>query len=396
MPGHLEKRSDKSWTIVIDVGKDPSTGKRKRIKRAFQGGKREAEKEMARLLTELESGLMVDPSAMKVSDYLKQWFDTAKDNLAPTTQVRYKLIINRLIEYLGQLELQKLKPMHVQQMYSKLFSDRRDGKQHDGKDKLLSPATVLYHHRVLHKALESAVKWQLVPRNVADAVDPPKLPKQIVTALDDDNVVYLFEKAKDTPYLALLVVAVMTGMRRGEIMGLKWEDIDFDNQKIYVQRTLQYIPKQGLIFKEPKTAGSRRSVSMTPFVQEVLRKHRKKQLEDKFAAGPLWEEHGMVFCQANGKPMHPDTPTSWFPAFCEQIKLPKVKFHSLRHTCASLLLKQGVHSKIVADILGHSSTRITDDIYSHVLPGVQEDALAKLDNLIGAQQGTKDDKKASR
>ncbi|MDK2888324.1 MAG: hypothetical protein PWP72_1202 [Thermoanaerobacter sp.] len=389
MPGHLERRSDKSWTIVIDVGRDPATGKRKRIYRAFRGTKREAEKEMARLIAELEKGTYIETSKITLGEYLLRWLeDYGKTRLAPTTYRRYSQIINlRVVPKLGMIPLGKLRPIHLQQFYRELLEE---GKK-NGKEGPLSAASITYHHRVIHKALGTAVKQQLIPVNPADAVELPKSPQVIddvdsrenIKVLDAGQVETMLEAARETPYYALLFVAVRTGLRRGELLGLRWQDVDLKAGTISVRHALAYTPEKGIFFKPPKNKKSRRTIDISGEVVAVMKEHRKKQAEAKLFFGQQYEDHGLVFCQPNGKPMHPDTPSSWFPEFLQRIGLPRLNFHCLRHTHASLLLQAGVDIKVISERLGHSSIRITYDLYSHLMPGMQKEAVDRLEKLLG-------------
>jgi len=387
MPGHLEKRSKSSWTIVVEAGRDPVTGKRKRIKKAFRGTKREAQKEMAKIIAQVEKGTYVEPSKLTFGEYLKNWIENyGRTNISATTFRRYKQIIySRIVPYLGNVKLDKLRPIHLQKFYSYLTTCKRL----DGKEGTLSYDSIIYHHRVIHKALESAVTQQILPRNVADTVELPKKEiidnedsKENVMVLDENQVVKMLEAAKETPYYTLLFVAVRTGMRRAELLGLKWNNINFNEKTIDIKETLLYTPEKGIYFKPPKTKKSRRKIDISDEVINVLRQHRKKQIENKLKLGQAYEDYNLVFCQENGRPMHPDTPSSWFPNFLEKIGLPRLNFHSLRHTHASLLLKAGVDIKIISERLGHSSVRITYDIYSHLMPGMQKQAVDDLEKLL--------------
>lgn len=250
MPGHLEKRSKKSWTIVIEAGRDPATGKRKRIKRAFQGTKREAEKEMARLIAELEKGTYIEPAKLTLGEYLQEWLDECEiRNLSPTTIRRYTQIVKlRVIPKIGMIPLDKLKPIHLQKFLHEIIEEGRL----DKPGVPLSNDSIKYHYRVLHKALQDAAKRQLIPVNPADAVDLPKAQPEIedendfqenVQVLTPEQVEIMLDAAKDTPYYALLFVAIRTGLRRGELLGLRWQDVDLKAGKLSVKRALAYTPK---------------------------------------------------------------------------------------------------------------------------------------------------------
>lgn len=396
MPGHIEKRSEKSWTIVIEYGKDPSTGKRKRFKKAFRGSKKDAEREMARLLTEVEQGLFIEPSKMTVAEFFQKWLtDYAKANVAPRTYHRYEeIVLKSIIPNLGQLPITKLKPLHVQNYYTKMLTEGRAGRTGG-----LSPTTVLQHHRIIHKALEMAVKWLIVPRNIADAVEPPKKVKKEMKVLTVEQVTYMLQEAAKTQFFPQIVLAIYTGMRRGEIYGLRWQDINFENGTITINQAAQYIPKQGLSSKLPKNEKSR-VVDVPDIVIKILKQVKAKQNEDRLAAGENWKDkEGLVFTDKNGGRLHPDSISSWFPDWLEEIKLPRIRFHDLRHTYASLVLNDGADLKVVSANLGHASVGFTGDIYAHLMPGKQKQIAQRLQEKItpknfGHQMGTKTSKQA--
>lgn len=384
--GHVEKRYKSSWTIVIEMDRDPQTGKRQRFTQSFKGIKKDAEKEMRRLLHEMETGTFIKSEDLTLGEYLERWIkDYAMHQVAPKTQHRYTEILRvRVIPALGRIQLSQLRPIHLQQLYSQLLSE---GARKDGREGGLSPRTVLHHHRVIRNALETAVKWQLVPRNVADAVSPPRAEKPEMKTLDEKQVFELLAKIKDTTpnYFMPVFLAVTTGMRRGEIFGLRWQDVDIEGKSVAVRQTAQYTKGKGIYFKEPKTAKSKRRIAIDQIVISELRRHRIEQAEQKLALGRIYTDHGLVICQDNGHPMHPDSVSKWFPVFLRDNYFPSIRFHDLRHTHASIMLKKGVHPKVISERLGHSGIGITMDTYSHLLPGLQEEAAAKLENAIFLQ-----------
>ncbi|HHY47493.1 MAG TPA: site-specific integrase [Firmicutes bacterium] len=379
MRGHLEKRHESSWTIVIEAGRDPATGKRRRIVRGFKGNKRDAEKEMIRLMHELETGMYVEPSKLTVAQWFRQWFEMQKDRLSPTTRNRYRTIIElRLIPKLGQIPLEKLRAMHLQQFYADIERERFDNKE--GK---LSPASVRYHHAVIHRGLAAAVKLKVLQQNVADYVEPPKILRQTVKILTNEQVTALLEDAKTTPHYAPLLLAVTTGMRRGEIYGLKWQDIDLDKGIITVSRTIVYTPQDGIIFKATKSRRGTRQITIPPITIEALRRHKEEQDKRKAICGDIYVDMDLVFDRGDGRPHHPDSITMWFRKFLRKHGISDVSFHKLRHTHASLLLNAGINPKVIQERLGHSSISVTMDIYGHLMPGMQEQAADKTEEIFG-------------
>ncbi|WP_027718778.1 site-specific integrase [Desulfovirgula thermocuniculi] len=378
MPGHLEKRSNKSWTIVVELGRDPVTGKRKRLKKAFRGTKKEAEKELARLLTEIEKGTYVEPTKLTFGEYLLRWLDDyCRPNLAPSTFDSYQRIIKKhIIPALGAIPMAKLQPMHLQSYYSEKLG-------------ALAQRTVQYHHRIIREALNHAMKWQLIPRNVADAVQAPRAKRPEISVPGLQEIKQLLEAARDHQDYALICTAIFTGMRRAELLGLKWEDVDTNTGTISVRRTLQRLPETGFIFTEPKSQKSRRQVLIPPVLVEILKEHRRRQLENRMRLGEKYQDHGLVFPRQDGQPEDPSNISHRFKALVDKLGLSGLRFHDLRHLHATILLAQGVHPKVVQERLGHQTVTLTLDTYSHVIPTIQKEVVEKLQDLFGHQTGTK-------
>ena len=377
MKGHIRPRGKGTWAIVLDLGKDGS-GKRHQKWHTVKGTKRDAEREMTKLLNDLNTGTYVEPAKLTLREYLEKWLeDYARANVTAKTFERYAEIVHQnLVPALGHLQLSKIQPLHIQDYYSKaLKKGRKDGKGG------LSARTVLHHHRILHEALRQAVKWLLLGRNPADAVEPPRPPGIEMTALNEAEAHQLMEAARPTRLHVPVVLAITTGMRRGEILALRWQDIDMDAGTLAVRQSLEQT-KAGLAFKQPKTNKGRRVVALPPLAIDTLRRHKAGQAKVRLAMGPAYEDQGLVCAQPNGQPWRPDGITSSFHNLVKAAGLPAIRFHDLRHTHASLLLRQGIHPKVVSERLGHSTISITLDTYSHVLPGMQQEAARKLDELL--------------
>jgi integrase len=378
MKGHIRKRGEKSWAIVLDIGRDEN-GKRRQKWHSVRGIKKEAEAEMSRLLNEMNTGAYVEPARMSVRDYLDKWLaDYAKHNVAGKTYERYDEIVrNYLAPELGSTMLPKLKPLHIQSFYSKLLaSGRRDGKGG------LSAQTVLHCHRVLNAALKQAVRWQLLARNPAEAVQPPRPERTEMRALDEAETATLLRLLSGTRLYPPVLLAATTGLRRGEILALRWEDLDFEKRTLRVAQSLEQT-KDGLRFKAPKTHRSRRLLALPAIAADALKAHKVAQAKERLALGRLYQDHGLVCPRQDGTPWPPDMLSTAFAAFVARSDaLPHVRFHDLRHTHATQLLRAGVHPKVVSERLGHSAIGITLDTYSHVLPGMQEDAVSLVDAAL--------------
>lgn len=246
--------------------------------------------------------------------------------------------------------------------------------------RVLSKRTVLHHHRVLRTALQAAVRWQLIPRNPADGVKPPKPERHEVTALDEAQTAKLLKAAQGTSFYVPLVLGVTAGMRRGEVLGLTWQNVSLSDGCLHVTQALGSV-SSGTFLQPPKTAKGVRRIALLPFAVEVLKAHRKQQAEERLSLGARWIDNDLVCPAEDGTLWRPNCFTQAWVRFAKQSGVP-CNFHALRHTHASQLLRQGVHPKIVSERLGHSSVGLTLDTYSHLLPGMQEDAAAQLDGVL--------------
>jgi len=390
MRGHIRKRSKNSWSIVLDLSRDPATGKRRQQWVSVKGPKKQAERRLAELLQQAETGGFVKPSRLTVGEFLHQWLrDYAATHVRPSTLEGYQGVVKRhLIPDLGNIALAQLQPQHVQDYYaSKLANGRSDGEPGG-----LSPRSVSGHHRILRQALSHAVKWGLLARNVVEAVTPPRFTPKEFRTLDADGVRTLLEAAKTTDYYSLIYVAVHTGLRRSELLGLRWRDLDLDLLSLSVVQVLHRLNGSRLVFMEPKTGKSRRTVALTPSCAIVLRHHGEEQEATRAFLGHTLSDEDLVFSKADGAPLVPDVVSHMFAKIARRAGLKGVRFHDLRHTHATLMLKQGIHPKIVSERLGHANIQMTLDTYSHVLPGLQEAAARKFDEWLSptedaAQEG---------
>ena len=376
--GSIQKREGKRgvrWSVIYD---DPhAVGKRKQRRKTFTR-KREAEAFLAKTLDQINTGNFIEPSLMSVGDYLDHWLDTyARHNVRPTTFRSYEQMIRLHVKpTLGAQGLQKLQPAHLQAFYSeKLTSGRADGKPGG-----LSPRTVQYLHRIVREALQQAFKWQMVGRNVADATEPPRAPRKPPAAWDADQVGRFLAhvEAIDSRDNPIWHLAVTTGLRRGELLGLRWQDLDLDQATLRVRQNLVEVDGR-LVFQEPKTKSGRRSVALFPVTVQKLREHRTIQLQQRLQAGPAWDDHDLVFSTPDGKPLYPSNLTTRFRKLVSETDLPPITLHGLRHTHATLMLKDNMHVKIMSERLGHSIIALTLDTYAHVLPDMQRQALEAVD-----------------
>lgn len=384
MRGHIVKRGKDSWSIILYAGRDPQTGKKQYRWHSVKGTKKQAEKELASLINRLEIGNYIKPTKITVGLFLEQWLkDYASTNTAPRTFERYAEIVRtHLMPNLGRITLTYLKPEHLQAYYTlELTSGRLNGKGG------LSAQTVKHHHRVLSAALNHAVKWGLVTRNVANAVDPPRPLKKEMATIQAEDVNQLLEEARklerasSIPYYTLFYTALHTGMRRGELLALRWSDIDLELMTISVNRSLQVLKDGTKIIREPKTPKARRSISMTPSLALQLREHKTSQSALRLLNNQPVQHHHLIFSDFDGQPINPNTVTPAFSKIAKRAGL-NLRLHDLRHTHATMMMKAGVHPKIVSERLGHATVAFTLDTYSHVVPGLQEAAAKAFDECL--------------
>ncbi len=381
MRGHIVKRYKDSYTIVLNLGIDPQ-GKRKQQWLSVKGTKKEAEKKLAELFHQLDTGTFMRPSKTTLAEYLERWLkDYVWPNLAPRTSEGYETIVRQhLIPELGSMTLTQLKPEHLQKYYMEMLSIGRCNSAGG-----LSAQTVRHHHTALHKALQTAVEWGLLSRNVADAVRPPRAQRPEMHTWEEDDVTRFLEAAKDTPYYALFYAALFTGMRRSELLALRWQDVDLLLGQIYVSRSLHQLMDGSFVFRQPKTAKGRRTVALPPSAILVLNEHREKQKLDRAMLGIPLTGDDLVFSQFDGKPLRPNTITRAWTILAARCGVKVIRLHDARHTHASLMLKQGIHPKIVQERLGHATIAITLDTYSHVAPGLQEAAAKRFDEAFSTK-----------
>lgn len=307
--------------------------------------------------------------------FLDQWLEeSAKPSIRRLTYDSYDRIIRIHIKpELGHLKLAKLTPQHVQSFMNLKL---REG---------ASPRYVQYFHAVLRRALSQAYKWGMVPRNVAKLVSPPQVKRPEIVPLTPAQSRVFLQAAKGDRLEALYSVAIALGLRLGEALGLKWDDIDFEAGTLRVCNSLQRVKGGGWMLVEPKTARSRRTIHLPKATSQALREHRKRQVSERLLSGDRWQEHGFVFTTIKGTPL-----LGWniakrsFKPLLKKAGLPNIRFHDLRHTAASLLLAQGVQPRVIMETLGHSSISLTMDVYSHVMPLMKQDAAEKMDEILGA------------
>jgi integrase len=375
--GSISRRKNGTWRAEYTV----YTADGRKRKTVYGKTRAEVAKKLAKALADREDGLLFDDEGLTVEEYLDRWLkDSVRENVRPQTLANYKLQVNHhIVPALGRLKLKTLTPAHVQRLYRQKL-DGADGSLG------LSPSSVRYMHAVLHRALKQALRWGLVPRNVAEAVDIPRLVREEVQALSPEQARKFLDAARGDRFEALYVLAATTGLRRGELLGLRWADVDLggDRPTLRVGRHLQRMRDgSGLKFVAPKS-GKGRTIRLSSRAVEALKAHRARQAEQKLKLGDLYEDTGLVFASERGTPLEPSNiDRRSFKPLLKKAELPNIRFHDLRHTCATTLLKMGQHPKYVQELLGHANIAITLDTYSHVLPGMGDGLAGAMDDALG-------------
>ncbi len=376
MRGSIVKRQWKrtvSWSVVVDRGADPRTGKR-RQRWTTHKTRREAEAFLAATLAQTQIGASVPSARIRLQQYLPEWLEAARSRIRPTTWLAYSYCVRRhIVPELGDIPLLRLTAQAIEGWLLRMQA------------KQLSPATVHQAFRVLRTALRQAVTWGMIPRSPLSLVRSPRFPTREMQVWDEEQIrLFLAEAKRSSRYYTLYLAALLTGMRQGELLGLRWANIDWAFSRVSINHTLARVHRQ-VDFREPKSRRSRRTVALPPVLVEALKELQTVQEERRRQLRDGYENRDLVFCQQDGRPLHGHNVTQRdFRRIIRRASLPRIRFHDLRHCCATLLLRQGVHPKVVGEQLGHASVGITLDVYSHVLPGMQEDATRALaDHLIG-------------
>jgi len=350
---------------VVDVG---TNGTRKQMKRRFKT-KKEAEEALIEINHTLNKGAFFEPSKMLYKDYLEQWFTTKQKTIGVQTAKVYKDYLNgRIIPGLGIFNISKLSPIQLQAFIDNL------------SDQGLSSATVKKIYNIIRNSLEYAVDFELISKNPAEKIKLPKASHKEMTVWNEDEVNRFLDLAKEDPLFIVFHLALSTGMRQGEILGLRWRDVNFEKGLLRIQQTLSHDGKSFL--SGAKTKSSQRNVDITEKTLNLLGKLKRLRSKEKLRLGPAYEDNDLVACTQHGTPLNPANVRRSLSRLINNADVPKIRFHDLRHCHASLLLSKGVHPKIISERLGHSSIKITLDTYSHLLPTMQAEAIRKLDEII--------------
>ncbi|HEX6351080.1 MAG TPA: site-specific integrase [Candidatus Dormibacteraeota bacterium] len=365
--GTIGRRADGRWEaryVWYEAGR--------RRRRVIYGQTREGVARRLRdALKQREDGVVPADGRLTLADFLKVWLDGARPALSARSWERYEEHVRLYIApSLGRLKLTEVTPAHVQRLYGELLK------------RGLSPSTVRRTHAAFHRALGQAFRWRLVPSNVVGLVDPPRAVRREMRALTADEARRLLAAAANDRLEALFTVAVTAGLRLGELLALTWADVDLDRGWLRVTGSLGRTKGAGVAVTAPKTARSRRRVELTATAVEALRRHRARQLEERLAAGRMWRELDLVFANRVGGYLLVNEVYEAHRRILGAAEIPRMRFHDLRHTAATLMLGRGIHPKIASEMLGHSTVAITLDLYSHVTETMQREAVKAMDALL--------------
>jgi integrase len=387
MQGHIHKRNHTTkdgkdttrWYVVLDVGIDGNGRRRQKWHGGFRT-RREAEVARAKLVNDVHTGSYVVPGRVTLSDWIREsWLPMTETRVKPSTFDSYRRNMeSHVLPQLGRKPLQQLTPPMLNALYAQLAITR------DGR-KALSAKTISYIHTTLHKALEDAVDAGLVARNVADRAKPPRPSRRSTTGVQawgPHELASFLDHVRGTRLQAIWRLASMTGMRRGEILGLRWSDLDLEAARVSVRHAVVAVA-YATIESTPKSHNAR-VIDLDYETNEQLRAHRLRQQDERSEWGRDYQDHDLVVCKENGEPIHPHTFSQLFERLLRNAGLRRIRLHDLRHTHATLALKAGVPVKVISERLGHESPAFTLKQYAHVIPGMQAEAAARVAELLNA------------
>ncbi|EFC86146.1 site-specific integrase [Parafrankia sp. EUN1f] len=377
MKGSVYKRPN-GWEFRHDIDPDPLTGRRRTTSRGGFATKTEANREMRKSILAHEEGRRVDRSRRTVTEFLDEWIVAVRPSLRPSTWSKYRTYCDSYIKpVIGNTALQELTPVRINLLYAHLLtSGRRHQRTNQGAG--LSPGSVAVVHRVLHRALRDAVRWNYLVRNPSDDVERPKLDRRVPTVWTKEQLRTFVDHVRGDRLYALYLVAITTGLRRGALVGLRRHDVDLDAGTLSSSRPRIVVDNKA-VDGEHKTDSAYRPLVLDPVTAKALRVHVDRWEQERTEFGFTTD---LLFCWPDGTGIHPDTVTDWFQAHAKSAGLPVIRLHDVRHSYATAALKSGVHPKIVSERLGHASVAFTLAYYSHVIPGMDAEAAGAIAGLI--------------
>ena len=383
MPAKISNRGNGSYLLTVSVGYDEQGKQIVKRKTVKASSKREAEKAYVLFASEVQKGEVAFTGKLKLSEFARRWFkEHCEKKLAPKTQRSYRNHLNnRILPALGHLDINKLQPLHIINFISHLQSERN---RFDGREGKVTDESIRYSFRVLSSMLKDAVQWQVISISPCEKVEPPSANRSSVKIIDESNISQMIKLLSTEPlkYRVIIMLAIDSDLRLGEMMGLKWSDVDLNNATVSVNKANQALGGKGIFTKSTKNQSSVRNVAISNSTVNLLKTYQMEQLETKSNLADKWVDENWVFTQWNGKPMYPTTPSQWFLKFLKRKELPHMPFHALRHLSATVLIAQGVPLKNVSSRLGHADIRTTANIYSEALQTVDRQAAAKMDEFL--------------
>lgn len=377
MAGQIIKRSDKTWIVRIFMGRD-ARGSRRYLNKTIKGKKKDALSYLSKTLTAISTGTFVEPSLLTVDEYLDRWLEAAaRPRVSQRTADGYAGLLERYISpTIGHKRLENLQPLDIQKVYGEMLA------------RGLSARVVRHAHSALHNALKQAIKWGMIVRNPSDLAELPKVAHKERRVLSSSEATLFLEATNIMPHGLIFEFALLSGMRPEEYLALQWSDVDMTRSTVQVRRALVR-HKKSWSFEDTKTTRSRRTIFLPAPLLERLAAHKRKQAAARLKLGSVWQAFDLIFCSEQGTPHTiPNLTYRYFRPILVKANLPRIRLYDLRHSCATLLLSENEHPKVVSERLGHASITLTLDTYSHVLPTMQQGATARLEKLLYGKGGT--------
>ena len=364
------------WQLTAELGRDPVSQKRLRKYRSVEGTKKDAERALRAFIAEIEKGMYVTNTKITIHEWVDTWLEVyIVPNVSPTTLSRYEGMIKRYIKpILGHIQVQQLTTLAVQSWVNGLKTSPVSGKE-------MSASTVKHAYHVLKGAMDKAVLADVIAKTPCTGIMLPKGKKKPAVVYDEEQIRQLIAAAKGTEMELIVDIELCLGLRRGELLGLQWEDIDWEKNQIHIVRNRVVVDGKSIV-KDPKTETSRRIVDVPVQLIQKLRQHKNKCLANRLRLGQAYTVTDYIIVHPDGKPIYPEYVTQLFKKLQVKAGLPECRFHDLRHLCASIMLMQGVNVKVAKEHLGHKDITTTMNIYTHVLPSVAKDAAQKIGALV--------------
>ncbi|UOQ43777.1 tyrosine-type recombinase/integrase [Halobacillus salinarum] len=363
------KKDGSTWYYVVSLGKKPNGRLNQKKKRGFKT-KREATQALNEVIAQYNKGLYIEPSKMLYKEFLTLWLDDKKMNVQTSTFESYRLLVDvHISPFLGHIGLSKLNPMMINNFYSFLSNEKG-----------LSGTTIQRIHTLVKDSLKKTVEWELLIKNPTENIKRPKASKNEVTVWTIDQVHKFLNVAESDPLFMAFHLAIATGMRQGEILGVRWTDLDWDKKLIMIRQTLSHDGKE--LKSGAKSKSGKRTITLPDETIHLLKKHKGKMDNSRSLIEDIYNDHNLIVCTELGSPINPSNLTRTFKRLTDKANLNKIRFHDLRHTHATILLLQNVNPKVVSERLGHSDVRLTLDTYSHLLPNMQREAADKIHEAL--------------